>query len=516
LTSNLMIGILIIMVVVQFLYFKSVKVDNYNSKERSVNQVERSIAVLPFADMSELGDQEYFSDGISEEILNALTRIPNLKVTGRTSSFSFKEKDVTIMKIGKVLNVKTVLEGSVRKSGTTLRITAKLINAEDGFQLWSETYDRELVDIFAVQDEITLAIVNALRLHLIKDDGIIKSKPIKIEAYSTYLKARQKLAQRGLNINNLTESRDLFYEVINLDSTYAPAYAGLGRVLSLLDHFSFGDLSFYDSYSLAIKAANKALALDPNNGEAYSVRGMVKFVNNWDWVGADQDFQKSLQLSPNNAEIFNFAGDYYRIIWHPTLAIELEIKALELDPLHAINHWDLAESYAQFGDWGNSLKYSRSGLKLNQSLIIFYPLLVEAYKKLGHLEELENVFKNYNTDNIQETNLLNIKTMFALAKGEKDVALTHLKSLEKFGEQGIYAPAFLVNFYIQLEMHEKAAYWVEKAYKNHDNYMVFGSKITLPENLPNHPALQAAIDKPEWNVLFEIRRRNLKLKTVTP
>lgn len=515
LTSNLMIGILIILVVAQFLYFKSNKVENYNSKESSINQVERSIAVLPFKDMSEHGDQEYFSDGISDEILNALARIPNLKVTGRTSSFSFKEKDVTIMEIGDVLNVKTVLQGSVRKSGTTLRITAQLINAEDGFHLWSETYDRELVDIFAIQDEITLAIVNALKIHLIKDDGIIKSNPINIEAYSTYLKARQKLATRG--INNLTESRDLFYKVIKFDSTYAPAYAGLGRVLSLLVNYSTGDLTLNDSYGLAIEAANKAISLDANNGEAYSVLGTVKSWYNWDWVGADNDFRKSLELNPNDAETYNFAGDYYRIVYHSTLAMEMESKALELDPLHAINHWDLAFVYVQLGDWENSLKYIRNGLKLNNSLITYIqPLLFETYGKLGHLEEIENIFKNHNTVNTRETKMLSIKTMFALAKGKNDLALTHLKTLEKFGEQGIYSSAFLANFYIQLEMYDRAAYWIEKAYQNHDVYMIFESRITLPEHLSDHPALQAAIDKPEWNALYEIRRRNQKLNTDTP
>jgi len=207
LTSNTFIGTLLLTVAVLYFFFphKSESTIDYNDSEKS-------IAVLPFVNISNDPEQEFFSDGISEELINALAKIPDLKVSGRTSSFSFKGKNQNMEEIGKQLGVKTILEGSVRKSGTTLRITAQLINAKDGFHLWTETYDRELKDIFAVQDEITAAIVVALKVHLVNEEAMAKSQSVNIEAYSTYLKARQKLALRGLN--NLLESRDLFYEVI--------------------------------------------------------------------------------------------------------------------------------------------------------------------------------------------------------------------------------------------------------------------------------------------------------------
>ncbi len=206
--------------------------------ESEISTDDKSIAVIPFADMSPDGDHEWFSDGISEELLNALVRIPGLKVVGRTSSWTYKgvaNKDLRA--IGEELGVGTILEGSVRKAGTNVRITAQLINTEDGFHLWSKTYNRELTDIFAVQDEITSEIVNAMKIYLVNEALSLKpTTTANIDAYTIYLRARQRLASRG--IENLIKARRLFEESIGLDPDYSPAYSGLGRSIALFPIYS--------------------------------------------------------------------------------------------------------------------------------------------------------------------------------------------------------------------------------------------------------------------------------------
>ena len=211
--------------------------------------------------MSPNKDQEYLGDGIADEIINALANVQGLKVAGRTSSFSFKGKDETLQSIGKQLGVSTILEGSVRKSGNQLRINAKLINAENGFQLWSNTYSRELTDIFVIQDEITSSIIDALKIYLEgNEQTAVASTKTDLSAYEIYLKARQELAARE---ENLLEARKLFEQVIEIDSNYAPAYSGLARTLSLMPVWIFTPTS--KILEPAKSAVNRALELNPTS-----------------------------------------------------------------------------------------------------------------------------------------------------------------------------------------------------------------------------------------------------------
>ena len=195
---------------------------------------DKSIAVLPFTDMSPAKDQEYFSDGLSEELIAALAKIPDLKVAGRTSSFSYKGMNKDIKAIGDELSVSTILEGSLRKSGNQLRITAQLINTDDGFNIWTDTYEVELTEIFGVQDKITKAIITALNVHLMNNKEPEATASTSPDAYSNYLKARQQLSFRG---EHLFEAKRLFEETIKLDPDFAPAHSGLSRTLSIIPNY---------------------------------------------------------------------------------------------------------------------------------------------------------------------------------------------------------------------------------------------------------------------------------------
>ena len=506
LTGSLIIAGLALIIVIIYLY------PRFNMTDRSQNSAEpnlespatdKSIAVIPFVDMSPEGDHEWFSDGISEELLNALVRIPGLKVVGRTSSWTYKgvtNKDLKA--IGKELSVGTVLEGSVRKSGTNIRITAQLVNTEDGFHLWSHTYDRELTDIFAVQDEITAAIVDAMSVHLI--DEAVSLKPTAtadIDAYTIYLQARQRLASRG--IENLIEARRLFEETIQLDPDYGPAYSGLARTISLFHHFST-KFSTEEVIKPAKQAANKALELNPKNSEAFSVLGYIAAILEWDWTAAEQAFNKSLELSHNDAEIYNFIGDYYRlVVQHPTLAIEMESRALNLDPLHPVNHRDLGMAYALVKDWENALRYALSAQDLGFNFEGIAELLLRSYINLGRLEEAENVVAGLDDSEGNYYGNLYLRAILAIAKDESDAALSYIELMVNREEKRYHWIGVL---FLELGMLEEAAYWLEKGFENREAPFV---NFTLPENLPDHPALQAALDKPELNALFEIRRNNL-------
>lgn len=472
----------------------------------SRSKSEKSIAVLAFVNMSNDSEQEYFSDGISEELINAFVKIPGLKVAGRTSSFSYKGKDENLKTIGEKLGVNTILEGSVRKSGNHLRISAKLINAEDGFHLWNETYNREMTEIFEVQDDITRSIIYALRVHL-EDDVYQITTTSNMNAYTIYLQARHKLSQRG---ENLYAAQKLFEQVIQLDSTFSPGYSGLARTVSIMPNWT--TMSSKQAMIMGKEAVNKALEIDPENSEALSVLGTISAYYEWDWPAAEKILLKSKKLSSNDAEVINFVGDLYQRTWHP-LAVKMEHRALEMDPLHPIKHNDLARAYLIENNWEKVIEYASSAIRLDSSLIYPARYLVIAYSALSRFKEAEDVIASYPImRGLNGMLILEMKTFVAATKGDRTKALKIMEQIVESANRDDFYFARVAQLYLKLNMLEEAAHWIERAYEARDNNLVHTHLITLPENMPNNPSLQEALDKPELNALFKIRRHNLKKK----
>src|SRR6187402_1324637 len=473
---------------------------NFIDKKSSAGPKDKSIAVLPFTDMSPAKDQEYFSDGLSEELITALAKIPELKVAGRTSSFSYKGIKKNLKAIGDELGVSTILEGSLRKSGNQLRITAQLVNTEDGFDLWTETFEVELTEIFGVQDKITKAIMTALNVHLLHNKEPEATATTSPEAYSNYLKARHQLSFRG---DHLLEARRLFEESIKLDPGFAPAHSGLSRTLSIIPNYlDFDNIKpIMDSAKLE---ANKALTLNANNGEAFSVLGTIAAYYDWDWDAAEQAFSKSMAISPNDAEMYNFFGDFYCIVFNKKLAIEMESKAVELDPLLAVNYANLSMAYYMAKDYDNAIRISNTGLSMNLQSFnagANCPPIVWTYVATKQYDKAEEIVKI-----IPETDplYLELATDIAIAKGEKAVSLANLQKMKD------YTHSRLAEDYLELGMWEKAAGEIEKAYASREVRLVYYTKITLPEDYSDQPALKKAFDKPELIKLFELRRKNLR------
>jgi TolB-like protein/tetratricopeptide (TPR) repeat protein/predicted Ser/Thr protein kinase len=350
-----------------------------------------TIAVLPFTDMSPGKDQEYFTDGLSEELLNVLANVPGLRVAGRTSSFQFKGKNEDLRVIGQKLNVATLLEGSVRKAGNHVRITAQLVNVADGFHLWSETYDRELNDIFAVQDDIARSVSSALKVRLLaKDEPPRAAEHGNAEAFNRYLKGRYHWNER--TPEGYRKAIGFFQEAIELDPSYARAYVGLADAHAFLEIVGVPPR---DRYQKAIGIVKKALEIDDSLGEAHASMALLIQDRDWDLAGAEQEYRRALELSPNYAsahhwyaELLVQMGRFDEALDHYRRALEVEplssaigsdfgialyyarrydqaiaelTKVIEADPKFSRTHHYLARVYAQRGQYREALDEQQKG-----------------------------------------------------------------------------------------------------------------------------------------------------------
>ena len=292
-----------------------------------------SIAVLPFANMSADKENEYFGDGLAEEVINALAQMPGLQVAGRTSSFLFRGKDVELAEVGRRLNVEHLLEGSVRRAGNRVRVTAQLIKVADGFHVWSERYDRELTDIFAIQDEITHAIASALRIRLSADSSTPRRHTPNLRAYEAYLKARD-LWSTALP-GSFAQTKALLEHAITLDPQFALPYSLLGGCYTMLANLGFKPA--HDMMPLARAAEEEALRVDPALPEAHALLGVCAGGFGHDWIGAEREWRLAMAREPISRDVRFWYGNHYLLpIGRPAEAVETMAGALEEDPLNLL------------------------------------------------------------------------------------------------------------------------------------------------------------------------------------
>ncbi len=327
---------------------------------------DKSIAVLPFVNMSDDPGNEYFSDGISEELLNVLIEVEGLRVVSRTSSFAFKGKDISIPDIAKKLNVDHVLEGSVRKAGNTVRVTAQLIDVRTDSHLWSETYDRELEDIFAIQDEISGHIVQALKIILGADEKeamIHAQKPTEnLEAYEYYLRGRYFWQRRGEE--NIRHAIDLFEQATKLDPQFARAWSSLAAAYGTLPTYS--DALEDEQFPLAVSAAQKALILDDSLAEAYAMLGAAATMNR-EWAEGEAHDLSAIASEPKNSTAHLWYGEHLVSVGRVRDALEETHIAYQLDPLHPGTNSVLAGIYLILDDTRNMLKYGAAAWDLGHT-----------------------------------------------------------------------------------------------------------------------------------------------------
>jgi TolB-like protein len=353
--------------------------------EALVTTDSKSIAVLPFVNMSADPDQEYFSDGISEEILNGLAHVKDLRVAARTSSFYFKGKDMQLIEIGESLKVNHVLEGSVRKAGDRLRITAQLIKVDDGFHLWSETYDRDLTDIFAVQDEIAKAVVDALKIELGIAEGstLVDIGTSNREAYDWYLRGKDALVAGTAEA--FERSIEYFNQAIGVDPDYVDAYAFLAYA-HILQH----PFTPYKKLAPAIKQAySKALALAPNHSAALCAQGYDKILSEWDWIGAGKVFRTAVK----NGKINNVClGTYIYVYLNPLGQYDESITILrsaeQADPLNLEIKYQLGNHLGFYaGEWAAGISRLRAVLNIEPNRVFAHVVLTQTHLNAGQLDE---------------------------------------------------------------------------------------------------------------------------------
>ena len=430
--------------------------------------VSKAIAVLPLANMSADPENEYFADGMTEEIINALAKVPGMHVASRTSSFAFKGKDVDVREIGDKLGVSSVLEGSVRKVGNRIRIAARLVNVDNGYDLWSETYDRQLEDVFAVQDEISRAIVDALKVRLTSDGQQVVAPTKNLEAYTLYLKGRfffVKLSEPALR-----RALDLFQHALLQDPGFARAYAGIADVwCNLADDWVAPD----EAYPRAKAAAERALQRDSELAEAITSIGKVLCWHEWDFSGAEVQLARAVALSPNYAEAHYVHGTALPLVGRLNDAIDTMATALKLDPLSVhYSEW-LSRFLLYAGDYDGAIAQAQRTLEMDEVCLRAPQYIGSAYLALGdattalawyrRAQALEKSVRSYDA--------MIVRALAAL--GQREEADAILARLEEESRQQYLRSEIIAMGYAATGDFDRAFAALERAYQARSAGMIY-------------------------------------------
>ena len=436
-----------------------------------------SIAVLPFVNMSRDEENEYFADGLSEELLNVLAKIRGLRVASRTSAFSFKGKDIDLPTIAQKLNVATVLEGSVRKSGNRVRITAQLIEVATDSHLWSETYDRELDDIFAVQDDIAQSVVKELRAALLGVEGenaatrtaaadvrrAAVGRGDNPEAFALYL--RGKFIGERVTQSDSDKAIELFKKALAIDPNFALAWAELARAHQLQAGFGFARID--EGFERAREAAQQALKIAPDMAEGHIQLGLLQESYDWDWAAADASFRRALELAPGDGNAVRAAAGLARILGRFDEALALMEKAIALDPLSPRTHRQAAMIYLVAGRLDDAAASFQLSLDLSPNFGLAHAFLAIARMLQGRSEEGLALAKAESHDVFR--NLAFAMIQHSLGHpAESDAALKAL--IDGFGWTAAYQ---IAEAYAHRGEIDKAYEWLETAYSQRDPGVVY-------------------------------------------
>jgi serine/threonine-protein kinase len=432
-----------------------------------------SIAVLPFVDMSPQKDQEYFCDGMTEELINRLSNIKELKVPARTSAFFFKGKAQDIQEVGQKLKVNTVLEGSVRRAGNELRITAQLVNIADGYHLWSETYDRELQDIFALQDEISIQIINKLKIELLGEvrDRVVKRHTDNTEAYDSYMKGMW-LWNNKLTEEDWRKAILNFERAIEIDPNFSLAYAGLAGVHLELTYFNF--VSAAEALPKAKRALEHALKIDHELPEALMMSSEIKYRFEYDWLGGESDIKRALELNPNYGDAHMVLGEILLLNkGQINKAIKETSEGLELDSLSLYKQAAFAFVLYQAERFDDALKQCMKSLELDPEYSFTLAVLGRCYVQKSLFQEAIAAFQRAVAFSGNSTEFLSYLAHAYVMSGNLEKAHEILRELDKLSKQ-VYVSKYHLAF-IQAAMGEKdkAFESLESAYKERDGELVF-------------------------------------------
>jgi TolB-like protein/Tfp pilus assembly protein PilF len=421
-----------------------------------------SIVVLPFVNMSNDPKQEYFSDGMAEELINTLAKLEGLKVISRTSAFFFKGKDVNLRTIGQELNVKHVLEGSVRKAGNKLRITAQLIRVADDTHLWSDAYNRELEDVFAIQEEISHAVVENLKVKLLgeKKGPLVKDYTKSIEAYELFLKGNF-ILNKGVPME-WENAIDYYKKAIKADSEFAPAYSTLaGMSYAQSTQFSFPP---YEMWTKVKSLTQKALEIDEMDSNTYISTGRIKAFYEYDWQGAEIDLKRAIELNPSNSEAHSQYGMYLMAVGRVYEAIEETKGSLELDPLSINAAALVGGAYYMAREFDKAIDHIQKTLELSPNASLPLQVLAMSYAAKGMYDEAISILQQFKDIPLLETF---IGYVYGKA-GKKKEAQEILDEFLKRSEKDYFSPYMIAFVYAGLGENDKTFECLEKSIEEHD------------------------------------------------
>ena len=449
----------------------------------SVPVPEKSIAVMPFVDLSQAKDQEYFCDGISEEILDALAKVEGLRVVARTSSFAFKGRNADVGEIAQKLNVGNVLEGSLRREGNRVRVAVQLINARDGFHMWSQTFERELQGVFAVQDEITRSVVEALKIKLAV--ALPAHKQPNTEGYDLYLKGRYFL-NRKTQVD-AQRATDYFQQALAKDPNDAMAYAGLADSYSSLV-FPLGAVAPREVMPKAKEAALRALAIDNALGEAHASLAYITFFYDWDWAAAEREFKRALELNPNNADTHHWYSHFLMGQGRVEESLTQSKRALELSPFDMLFNVHLGWHNLYARQYDQALEQIEKAIEMDENFAQAYPwrgLILEQQGKyaeaIAAFQKAINLFPGGSS--VAKAELAHAYAV----SGDREAAQKIIAELQELAKTKYVSSFQIAAIYAGLGEKDEVFAWLEKAFAERSDGLVNLNAEQRFDNLRSDP-----------------------------
>jgi serine/threonine-protein kinase len=430
-----------------------------------------SVAVLPFANLSPSPDDEYFADGMTDELINALAKVPGLHVVSRTSCFAFKARPEDARAIGRRLQVATVVEGSIRRAGPRLRVATQLINVEDGFLLWSESFDREAEDVFAIQDEIARAISGALRVRLLdrRTETLVRRPTDDLEAYQLYLKGRQSWNRR--TEQDLRDAMRAFEQALARDPAFALAHAGMADTWALLGFYSAAPPD--EVFPRAKDAARRALELEPSLAEAYPALAYSAMYYDWDWVEAEEAFRRAIELHPGYANAHQWYGNFLSVMGRAEESIATFERALALDPLSALKYAALGWGCYFAHRYQRGEEECRRGVELESGSVVARAWLSLNLLGLGRTDEAVTAAEETARLSGHGVSSLGLLGYACGAAGRRGDARAVLERLVTLSASRYISPYDVALIHLALGHDDAAMEWLQRGHAERDHQMVF-------------------------------------------
>jgi TolB-like protein/DNA-binding winged helix-turn-helix (wHTH) protein/lipopolysaccharide biosynthesis regulator YciM len=433
-----------------------------HEKAAAASRNNNSIAVLPFSDTSPTKDQEYFSDGLAEQLINDLAKVPGLKVIGRSSAFQFKGRNEDARDVGRKLGVANVLEGSVRREGNHVRITAELIKADDGFQLWSQTYDQEIKDIFAVQDEIATAATVALQLRLAGGNGHPVASNLRStnpEAYQAYLQAKY-FSEQGQNKENLEKALAYTDSAIKLDEKYAPAWALRASVQNIMAAVALTDTT--EGFRKSRDDAERAIALDPTLASGYLALAQTHIYYDWDWDAADTCLARAAALQPGNVDVILVRSRLSVILGNLDQALGLSEQVVALDPLRSNSYLILGQTLHTAGRYAEASAAMHKALDLNPQAAFAHDFLGKIYLAEGKPQQ---ALAEIEKEPVDWEKLADLAFVYYALNRQQDSNAALAELIARHGTDSAYQ---IAQVYAFRGDSDKSFEWLERAYAQRD------------------------------------------------